>query len=332
MVSMRPIAVADRDWISGGSGLGSGEINSLMRPSAVEGWNLPKAPTSMTSAAAIVFRSYHVVEVNSVEADRCCSLVSVGRSEDLRHFGWGSLAAVLIASAMVVVPGYGLQPKAEAGGVGVGVGVRQSHHAAGKKSAAAAAGDKDKRETAEKNAYDFTLPGADGKDVPIASFKGKYLLIVNLGRKSAYGEQLAALVKLNDAYKEKGLVVIGVPSNQFGLAEPGTPAEIQKAYADAKVDFPVMAVSKVAGDDELPLYGYLTRSKSAPPGGPVHWNYTKFIIDKNGNVVARLDPDVTPDSSEMKATIDQVLDGSYKSKKAQGKAGAKAGEDDDGED
>jgi glutathione peroxidase len=126
--------------------------------------------------------------------------------------------------------------------------------------------------------------------------------------------------------------VIGVPSNQFGLAEPGKPEEVVKAYTDAKVDFPVMAVSKITGDEELPLYGYLTKSKNAPPGGPVHWNYTKFLIDKNGNVVARLDPDVAPDSAEMRSTIDKVLDGTYKPKKADGKPGAKPADDDDDDD
>ncbi len=239
------------------------------------------------------------------------------------YFRWGILAAALIAGALVAIPGYGLQPNIKA------LEISQAHQAKGKKNSAPSEGDKGKREKAEKNAYDFTLPGADGKDVPMSSFKGKYILIVNLGRKSAYGEQLPGLVKVNNAYKDKGLVVIGVPSNEFGLAEPGTPAEIRKAYADAKVDFPVMAVSKITGDDELPLYGYLTKSKSAPSGGPVHWNYTKFIIDKNGSVIARFDPDVTPDSPEMRATIEQVLDGTYKPKKADGKRGAKPADDDD---
>ena len=232
----------------------------------------------------------------------------------------------MFAVALMAVPGHGLGLKVRASFPAQGA------HAAGKKGSAAPDADKAKGDKAEKNAYDFTLPGADGKDVPVSSFKGKYIVIVNLGRKSTYGEQLAALIKLNDAYKDKGVVVIGVPSNQFGLAEPGTPAEIQKAYADAKVDFPVMAVSKITGDDELPLYGYLTKSKDAPPGGAVHWNYTKFIIDKNGNVMARLDPDVTPDSAEMKSTIDKVLDGTYKPKKAGGKPGAKPADDDDDDD
>jgi glutathione peroxidase len=185
----------------------------------------------------------------------------------------------------------------------------------------------------EKSAYDYNLPGADGKDVPLSNFKGKYIVVVNLGRKSTYNEQLAALIKLNDTYKDKGVVVVGVPSNDFGAAEPGTGPEIQKAYADAKVDFPLMCVSKLSGDEELPFFVYLTKSKSAPPGGPVHWNFTKFVIDKKGNVVARLDPDVAPDSPEMLSTLDQILGGTYKPKKSGTKPkGAAPPSDDDDDD
>jgi glutathione peroxidase len=180
----------------------------------------------------------------------------------------------------------------------------------------------------EKNAYDYSLPSADGKDIPLSNYKGKYILIVNLGRKSSYNDQLPALIKLNDTYKDKGLVVIGIPSNEFGAAEPGTGPEIQKAYADAKADFLITGVSKLTGDDTLPFYLYLTKSKSAPAGGPVAWNYTKFIVDKKGNVVARLDPDAAPDSPEMLSTIDQVLDGTYKPKKEGGKAGMGAASSD----
>jgi glutathione peroxidase len=171
-------------------------------------------------------------------------------------------------------------------------------------------------EKADKTVYDFYLPGPDGKDVPLSNYKDKYIMIVNLGRKSSYNDQLAGLVKLQNTYKDKGLVVIGVPSNEFGAAEPGTEAEILKAYADAKVDFPIMGISKLTGDDQLPFYNFLTKGKSAPAGGDVAWNYTKFIIDKKGNVVARLDPDVAPDSVEMLATIDEILEGTYKPKGA----------------
>ena len=172
-----------------------------------------------------------------------------------------------------------------------------------------------------ETAYDFHLIGPDGKDVPLSQYKDKFLLVVNLGRKSAYNDQLPALIKLNDTYKDKGLVVIGIPSNEFGAAEPGTQAEIVKAYADAKVDFPVMGLSKLTGDEALPFYTYMTKGKAAPAGGAVPWNYTKFILDKKGAVVARLDSDVAPDSPEMLATIDQILDGTYKPKKEPGGGG-----------
>ncbi len=183
----------------------------------------------------------------------------------------------------------------------------------------------------DKSAYDFSLPGADGKDIPLSTFKGRCIVIVNLGRKSTYNEQLPALIKLNDTYKDRGVVVLGVPSNDFGGTEPGTSPEIRKAYADAKTDFPIMAVSKLTGQEQLPLFAYLTTSKGAPPGGPVHWNYTKFIIDKKGIVVARLDSDVAPDSPEMLSTVDQILDGTYKPKKppTKPKEGAPPDDDDD---
>jgi glutathione peroxidase len=184
---------------------------------------------------------------------------------------------------------------------------------------------------AEKTAYDYNFPGADGKNIPVADFKGKYILVVNLARNSSYNIQLPALIKLSETYKDKGLVVIGVPSNDFGAAEPGDEAAIQKAYADAKVSFPVMAVSKLTGDQEIPLYLYLTKSKGAPAGGEVHWNYTKFFVDRNGTVVARLDPDVAPDSSEMLATVDELLAGTYKPKKTGGTKSDGAAEADDDE-
>lgn len=214
----------------------------------------------------------------------------------------------------IVSPAFSAQPKSKTGG-------------AGKPVAA------DTTKKPQKNAYDYSLPGADGKDVPLSSFKGKYVLVVNLARKSSYNDQLATLIKESEEFKDKGLVIIGVPSNDFGSAEPGTEGEIQKAYTDAKVPFPVMAVSKVSGDDALPFYQYLTKSKGVPAGGPVHWNYTKFVVDKDGKVIARLSPDVAPDSPEMLATLTQIVDGTYKSGKGHPKStSADAGDDDDDED
>jgi glutathione peroxidase len=164
----------------------------------------------------------------------------------------------------------------------------------------------------EKTAYDYVLPSADGKNIPVSSFKGKYLLIVNLARQSSYNSQLPALIKLNEIYRDRGLIVIGVPSNDFGASEPGSDAEIQKFYADAKAKFLITAVSKLTGDDALPLYLYLAHPAPTGAADAVHWNYTKFFVDPSGKVIARLDPDVAPDSPEMLATIEQILANRYK--------------------
>lgn len=165
----------------------------------------------------------------------------------------------------------------------------------------------------EKTAYEFELPGPEGQHVKLADFRGKTLLIVNLASKSGYNSQLPELEKLSGQYQAKGLVVIGVPSNDFGAAEPDADAMLQKIYkVDAKVTFPVMAKSVLIGVQELPFYTWLTTSKGAPVGGPVHWNYTKFLVDKNGKVVARFDQDVTPQSPQLLSTLSAVLDGTYK--------------------
>jgi glutathione peroxidase len=113
--------------------------------------------------------------------------------------------------------------------------------------------------TAVKNTYDFHLAGPDGKDIPLADFKDKVIMVVNLARNSSYNSQLPALIKLSEMYKDKGLVVIGIPSNDCGAGEPGTDAEIQKIYkTDDKVPFPVMARSSLVGEEEIPFYQYLT--------------------------------------------------------------------------
>jgi glutathione peroxidase len=181
----------------------------------------------------------------------------------------------------------------------------------------------------EQTAFDFVLPGPNGKDVPMTDFRGKVVLLVNLARKSTYNAQLPALIKLSEMYKDKGLVVLGVPCDDFGAEEPGTDAEIQKAYADAKVTFPVMAVSKLTGDAELPLFVYLTKGKSALPGGPVAWNDTKLFLGKDGKPITRLGPDVAPDSPEMLATVDQILGDRFKPAKKDDKGGPPGDDDED---
>jgi glutathione peroxidase len=195
------------------------------------------------------------------------------------------------------------------GGAGGGGG-RRGRPAAGGAPAAA---------PSDKIAFDFELVGADGKGVPYCTFKGKTVMIVNLARNSAYATQLAGIEKLQEQYKDKGLLVLGVPSNEFGAAEPGTDAEIQKIYTvEDKVTFPVLAKSELTGDKELPFFEWLGKAE----GGPIHWNFTKIFIDKTGKPIARFDPDVAPDSLEMQAAVPEILAGKYKAPSGGGDAPA----------
>ncbi len=180
----------------------------------------------------------------------------------------------------------------------------------------------------EQTAYAFGLPTMDGKNLPLSEYKGKVLLVVNLGRQSTYAAQLPALQKLSETFKDKGLVVLGVPSNDFGNAEPGTPADVAKYYAGAKVNFPVMQLSSLSGVHELPLFSYLSKNKAVENDG-LHWNYTKFLVDRTGKVILCFPPDVAPDSLAMLATVQEVLDGTWKPKKAEGHDKAPTEDDDD---
>lgn len=187
----------------------------------------------------------------------------------------------------------------------------------------------EKEKEKEKIAYDYGLPSPEGKNLSLADFKGKVLLIVNLGRKSSYAAQLPALESLANTWKDQGLVVLGVPSNDFGDAEPGTDAEIAKAYADAKVNFVVAAKSTLTGVHQLPLFEYLAKNKAIPEDG-LHWNFTKFVVDRKGKVILRFGPDVAPDSLEMQATLQEVLDGTWKPKKEKSRGEGEGGGDEGG--
>jgi glutathione peroxidase len=164
-----------------------------------------------------------------------------------------------------------------------------------------------------KTVYDYSLVGFDGKEVSLSLLKGKVLMIVNLASQSIFHDQIALLDELQKTYKDKGLVVIGVPSNDFGTQEPGTDADIQKMYTgDMHVSFPVFARTSVRGKDQAALYGFLTGDKKGSTAGEVHWSYTKFLVDRNGKVVARFEPHVAPNSPELQVTLEEVLAGTFK--------------------
>jgi glutathione peroxidase len=160
-----------------------------------------------------------------------------------------------------------------------------------------------------KSVYDFTLKSIDGQPTPLSEYHGKVLLLVNVASKCGYTPQYTALEAIYEKYKSRGLVIVGVPANNFMKQEPGTNEEI-KTFCSKKynVSFPMMSKLSVKGDDQTPLYQFLT-SKSADPkfGGEIKWNFTKFLFDRNGNPVARFEPATTPDSPEVTAAIEAAL-------------------------
>jgi glutathione peroxidase len=162
---------------------------------------------------------------------------------------------------------------------------------------------------AANSVHDFTLNSIDGKPAPLSEYKGKVLLLVNVASKCGYTPQYAGLESLYRKYKDQGFVVIGFPANNFGAQEPGTNAEI-KQFCSTKynVSFPMYAKVSVKGSDTTPLYQFLT-DKSANPGrgGEIQWNFTKFLVDRDGKVVGRFEPAVTPDSPELTGAIEKAL-------------------------
>jgi len=190
--------------------------------------------------------------------------------------------------------------------------------------------DKNAPEKPARTVYDYSLVGFDKKEVSLSTYKGKVLLIVNLASKSIFRDQISMLDGLQKAYKDQGLIVIGVPSNDFGDQEPGSEADIQKTYSsDMHLSFPVFARVSVRGKDQAPLYGYLTDKKGST-GGDVHWSYTKFIVDRTGKVVARFEPHIAPDSPELRVMIEDVLAGKNKPSAPKKDESKDASSDDEG--
>jgi glutathione peroxidase len=161
----------------------------------------------------------------------------------------------------------------------------------------------------DKTVYDYTLNSIDGALAPFADYKGKVLMVVNVASRCGYTPQYSALETIYEKYKNRGFVIVGVPANNFGAQEPGTNAEI-KTFCTRKynVQFPMMSKVSVKGSDTAPLYQYLTDSSLNPKtGGEIKWNFTKFLVDRKGNIAARFEPDVTPDSPQVTAAIEKAL-------------------------
>ena len=157
--------------------------------------------------------------------------------------------------------------------------------------------------------YDFTMKSIDGQQVSLKSYTGKVVMVVNVASKCGFTPQYAGLQALYEKYKDRGFVILGVPANNFAQQEPGTDEEIKKFCSNKyNVSFPMMSKVSVLGEDETPLYRFLT-DKSANPqvGGDIKWNFTKFLFDRKGKPVARFEPAITPDSPEVQAAVESAL-------------------------
>ena len=151
--------------------------------------------------------------------------------------------------------------------------------------------------------HEFTMDALNGTPTPLANFKGKVMLVVNVASQCGYTYQYEALQALYLKYKDQGLVVAGFPANNFGAQEPGTNEEIG-AFCKSKygVTFPLFSKISVKGRDEAPLYKFLTQT-----GGDIQWNFTKFLVDSKGKVIARFEPDVEPNSKEIVSAVETAL-------------------------
>jgi glutathione peroxidase len=159
------------------------------------------------------------------------------------------------------------------------------------------------------NAYDFEHKTIDGADKALSDYRGKALLVVNVASRCGLTPQYTALEELYRGMKDRGLLVLGFPCNQFAGQEPGTEAEI-KQFCSTQYDvtFPLFGKLDVNGASRHPLYAWLTAQPTKPEGpGDVTWNFGKFLIDREGNVAARFSPTTSPTSPDLIDAVERVL-------------------------
>jgi glutathione peroxidase len=158
-------------------------------------------------------------------------------------------------------------------------------------------------------ALNFTMNDIEGRPVELSQYRGKVVLLVNVASRCGYTPQYEGLESLYEKYQKDGLVVVGVPANEFGRQEPGTDADI-KQFCTSKyhVTFPMMSKVVVKGKDVCPLYKFLTSKETDPKfAGDVKWNFEKFLIGRSGEVVGRFRSPVAPDSPEFVKAVESEL-------------------------
>ena len=157
--------------------------------------------------------------------------------------------------------------------------------------------------------YDYQLTTIDYERLNLRDLKGKVLMVVNVASRCGYTPQYAGLQKLYLAHKDQGFVMIGVPSDDFGQGEPGSDPEI-KQFCRRKYDvtFPMMSKAFIRANPRLPLYEYLTDERENPKtGGEIRWNFTKFLIGRDGTILARFEPAVAPEDPSLVNAVENAL-------------------------
>ncbi len=159
---------------------------------------------------------------------------------------------------------------------------------------------------ASPNLYSFELADIDGNPVALSRFRGKVLLLVNVASKCGFTKQYEGLEALYESHRERGLEILAFPANNFGGQEPGTDAQIKEfCRATYGVAFPLFAKISVRGDDIHPLYRFLTGLPQF--GGDIPWNFTKFLVDRQGEVIGRYEPAVAPLDERIVGDIQAAL-------------------------
>ncbi|MCG8591028.1 MAG: glutathione peroxidase [Proteobacteria bacterium] len=162
----------------------------------------------------------------------------------------------------------------------------------------------------DRSLLQFEAKRLAGPSESLSRYRGDVLLIVNTASRCGNTPQYEGLQSLYERYRERGFQVLGFPSNDFGRQEPGTDAEIGAfCRANYGVDFPMFSKVSVRGEAAHPVYQYLT-SLPAPLGGPVEWNFQKYLVDREGRVVARFAPRTQPDAPELVGALERLLDAS----------------------
>jgi len=159
----------------------------------------------------------------------------------------------------------------------------------------------------QKSIYDFTMKTIDGEARPLSTYKGKVLLIVNVASKCGYTPQYEGLQSLYEKYKDRGLRVLGFPSNNFGYQEPGAESEIKEFCSTTYgVSFDMFSKIEVKGNDQHPLYQFIT---SQPPvEGAIKWNFQKYLVNRKGELKAKFLSKIEPQDPELSHHVEQLLE------------------------